>query len=197
LGIEAQQKTVQDFIAGKGWVSLGEFVEVESGKRNDRPELRKALALAKSSKATVIIAKMDRLGRRASYVLNLLDNFGVKFIFAEMPGASELEVGIRAVIAQEEGRMISERTKAALAAARLRGVKLGTYATTLAPINRKAAQDRAQALSRTIGQLRAQGIKTTRGICQELNARGIPAARAGTRWHLQTVHRLLKRINGK
>lgn len=194
LGLDAQRESVANYLKQHGGNLIREFKEIESGKKNHRPKLEEALALAKSEKAVLIIAKMDRLGRRASYVLNLLDNSNVDFVFTEMPHASDLEIGIRAVVAQEESRVISERTKAAMAAAKARGVKLGTYGATLAQRNKNAAYTQARGLAKLIGQLRAQRIETVREIRDELNARGIPTARSG-KWHLQTVHNLLKRID--
>ena len=195
LGLEAQKKSVADHLNGGRWKVIAEFVEVESGKRNNRPELARALALAKQTGATLILAKMDRLGRRASYVLNLLDTSGVRFVFVEMPHASKLEIGIRAVVAEEEGRSISERTKAALAAAKRRGVKLGTYGRELALQNKAAAAARARKLAPTIAEIRASGAQTVRAVADELNRRGVPSAR-GARWHVPAVFRLLRLIDG-
>ena len=195
LGLEAQVKSVLDYLNGGAWKLIAEFKEVESGKRNDRPELQRALALAKQTGATVILAKMDRLGRRASYVLNLLDNSGVRFVFVEMPHASKLEIGIRAVVAEEEGRAISERTKAALAAAKRRGVKLGTYGRELARQNKAAAAEHARKLAPTVAEIRASGAQSIRNIRDELNRRNIKSAR-GARWHVPAVFRLLHLIDG-
>jgi DNA invertase Pin-like site-specific DNA recombinase len=199
LGLDAQKKSVEDYLNGGDWRLIAEYVEVESGKRDNRPEMEKALAHAKASGATLILAKMDRLGRRAGTVLKMLDDYGkagVKFVFVEMPHASKLEIGIRAVVAEEEGRMISERTKAALAAAKRRGVKLGKHGAELARQNKQAAQQRATDLAPTIAEIRAGGAKTVRGICDELNNRGIPAPRGG-HWFIPSAFRLLKLIDGK
>ncbi len=195
LGLDAQSKTVRDYLNGGKWELVGEFVEVISGKREDRPELNKALTLAKNEGATVIVAKMDRLGRKASHLLSMLDKSGVRFVFAEMPYASELEIGIRAVVAQEESRLISARTKAALQAAKARGVKLGKHGVKLAATNKAAANDRAADLKPFIEEIRASGIVTVRGICDELNRRGIPSARGG-KWFIPQTHRVLKRMAG-
>src|ERR671927_1374969 len=124
LGLEAQRKAVEDFLNGGRWDLIAEFVEVESGKRDDRPKLADALALCRLHNATLVIAKLDRLSRDAHFLLGL-QKAGVRFVAADMPEANELVVGIMAVVAQAERKMISARTKAALAAAKARGKRLG------------------------------------------------------------------------
>jgi DNA invertase Pin-like site-specific DNA recombinase len=125
LGLEAQREAVTVFLNGGNWELIREFKEVESGKAEDnRPELAKALHLCKVTGAKLVIAKLDRLSRNAAFLLGL-QNAGVPFVAADMPEANEMVVGILAVIAQAERKMISQRTKAALAAAKRRGVKLG------------------------------------------------------------------------
>ena len=125
LGLEAQRKAVSDFLNGGNWKLVEELVEVESGKHDhNRPALHKALEACKVYGATLVIAKLDRLSRDAHFLLGL-QKAGVKFVAADMPEANEMVVGIMALVAQAERRMISERTKAALQAAKARGVKLG------------------------------------------------------------------------
>src|SRR5918995_6882481 len=124
LGLEAQRKAVEDYLNGGRWQVLAEFVEVESGKREDRPKLAEALALCRLHGATLVIAKLDRLSRDAHFLLGL-QKAGVRFVAADMPEANEMVVGIMAVVAQAERKMISARTKAALAAAKARGKRLG------------------------------------------------------------------------
>ena len=119
LGLEAQRDAVQALINRNGGRLLEEITEVESGKRNDRPELRRAICRAKVSGARLIIAKLDRLSRNASFLLHLRDG-GVRFIAADLPNADETVVGIMAVIAQREREMIAQRTREALAVARKR-----------------------------------------------------------------------------
>jgi DNA invertase Pin-like site-specific DNA recombinase len=124
LGFEAQRAAVESFLNGGNWGLVKEHVEVESGKDDrNRPALHKALEACKVYGATLVIAKLDRLIRDAHFLLGL-QKAGVKFIAADMPEANEMVVGIMALVAQAERRMISERTKAALAAAKARGVKL-------------------------------------------------------------------------
>ena len=124
LGLEAQRQAVEDFLNGGNWQLVKEFVEVESGKKADRPQLAKAFQLCRLIGAKLVIAKLDRLSRDAHFLLGL-EKAGVDFVAADMPQANRLTIGIMAVMAQHEREMISERTKAALAAAKRRGVKLG------------------------------------------------------------------------
>lgn len=197
-GLDAQREAVARYLNGGSWELLGEYVEVESGKRTDRAELARAIAHARKAKATLIVAKMDRLGRRASHTLGLLDNAGVPFVFVEMPHASKLEIGIRAVVAEEEGRNISARTKAGLAAAKAKGIQLGNR-TNLAEAQQKgqaaqkaAAQQQAGNVLPVIRSIQAAGATTLRQIADALNARGIPTARGGE-WQANSVKRILDR----
>lgn len=120
LGLEAQRHTVKTFTSSHGYQVTAEYQDVESGKHNDRPGLAKALARAKATGATLIIAKLDRLSRNASFIMALRDS-GVDFVAADMPEANTLTVGIMALLAQQERELISTRTKAALDAKKARG----------------------------------------------------------------------------
>ena len=124
LGLEAQRKAVADYLNGGRWRLVSELIEVESGANANRPKLAEALALCRSHRATLVVAKLDRLARDAHFLLGL-QKAGVDFVAADMPSANRMTVGIMALVAEEERRMISARTKAALAAAKVRGVKLG------------------------------------------------------------------------
>lgn len=124
LGLEAQRKVIEDFAASRGAEVLARFTEVESGRKADRPELAKALHVAKVTGATLVIAKLDRLSRNAAFLLALRDS-GVRFVAVDMPEANDLTVGIMALVAQAEREAISRRTKEARAVAKARGVKLG------------------------------------------------------------------------
>lgn len=202
LGLEAQRSAVEAFLNGGRWRLLEEYREVESGKRNERPELAKALKHCKVTGATLVIAKLDRLSRDAHFLLSL-QKAGVKFVAADMPEANEMVVGIMAVVAQGERRMISERTKAALAAAKARGVKLGNPngATHLEGIGndaavakvRQLAAERADNLADVVRHIEDQGVRSVRGIADELNRRQIMTPRGG-RWHATSVARLLDRV---
>jgi DNA invertase Pin-like site-specific DNA recombinase len=124
LGLEAQREAVGSLCRNRGWNIVAEFTEVESGKRDDRPELERAMHRAKVTGGVLVIAKLDRLSRSAAMITRLQEE-GTRFIAANMPEACELTVGMLAVVAREERKAISERTKAALAAAKARGAKLG------------------------------------------------------------------------
>src|SRR4051812_41758138 len=127
LGLEAQRKAVTDFLDGGHWQLVAEAVEVESGKRSDRPKLQEALRLCRLHGATLVIAKLDRLARNVAFISNLMES-GVDFVAVDFPQANRLTVHILAAVAEHEREMIAQRTKAALAAAKARGVKLGNPA---------------------------------------------------------------------
>ncbi|MGU3664550.1 recombinase family protein [Methylobacterium sp. A49B] len=198
LGLEAQRQAVADFLAGGSWRHVAELVEVESGSRDARPRLSEALALCRLHGATLVIAKLDRLSRDAAFLLNL-QKAGVRFVAADIPEANELVVGIMAVVAQAERKMISARTKAALAAAKARGVRLGKPVN---PFNRESgqargrtqqthrAEQRAQDLAPMIAAARAERAISLRQIAAVLNARVIPAARSGA-WSAAQIQRVL------
>ena len=171
---------------------IADYTEVESGGNNNRPALTKALAHAKKAKATLLIAKADRLSRKVAFVAMLLDS-KVKFVACDMPHASRFEWHIRAAIAEEESRMISVRTKAALAAAKARGVKLGTYAPILAANNKAKAEAFADGVRDVVRELQASGATSIRALVVALNEKGIKSPRGG-QWHLRTVARLLRTI---
>src|SRR6187397_2824308 len=124
LGLEAQRKAILDYLNGGAWQLTAEFVEVESGKHSDRPQLVAALETCRKHKAKLVIAKLDRLSRNLAFIATLMES-GVEFIAVDNPHANKLTVHILAAVAQHEREMISERTKAALAAAKKRGQQLG------------------------------------------------------------------------
>lgn len=203
LGLDAQKQAVRTFLNGGDWDLIGEFTEVESGKNNNRPELGKALAVCRLKNARLVIAKLDRLSRDAHFLLGL-QNAGVDFVCADMPQADSSMVGFMAIIAQHERRMISERTKAALAAAKARGVKLGNPENLS---NQKLgsergnaakaekAQSRAADLLPVIADIRAEGHATLTAIASALNARGFRTARGGD-WAPTQVARVLAHQGG-
>jgi DNA invertase Pin-like site-specific DNA recombinase len=176
-------------------------MEVESGKRGYRPKLAEALKLCRLHGATLIIAKLDRLARNVAFISNLMES-GVEFHAVDFPQANRLTVHILAAVAEHEAKAISERTKAALAAAKRRGVKLGGYrGTTMTKAMRKAASEattkrakaRAADLAPTITELQAAGATSLREIAAGLNERGIPTARGTGSWSATQVMRVLGR----
>ncbi len=204
LGLEAQRKAIDDFAASRSAEVLARFTEVESGRKADRPELTKAIELARLTGATLVIAKLDRLSRNAAFLLTLRDS-GVKFLAVDMPEANDLTVGIMALVAQQEREAISRRTKEALAAAKARGVKLGNPngaaalrragkgGAALREVAARNADDFASALMPVIAEIGGAGHRTLRSIAAELNIRGIRTRRGG-RWHVSNVRNLLGRL---
>ncbi len=204
LGLEAQRKAIDDFATARRAGVIGQFTEVESGRRADRPELEKALTLAKLTGATLVIAKLDRLSRNAAFLLTLRDS-GVRFLAVDMPEANDLTVGIMALVAQQEREAISRRTREALAAAKARGVRLGNP-NGAAALRRAGkggvalrrtvtanADEFAEALAAVIEEIHATGRTTLRAIAAELNTRGMMTRRGG-RWHVSNVRNLLSRL---
>lgn len=219
LGLDAQRYAVRDLAARRELNLLAEFTEVESGKKNDRPELTAALHHAKVTGATLVIAKLDRLSRNAAFLLALRDS-GVRFIAADMPDANDLTIGVLAVIAQAEREAISRRTSEALAAIKARLAADGTYTSPrsnrtitrlgnpngAAPLCRAKrgnsaalAATKAKAMSRALDlvpvtrSVTASGASTLREIADAFNARGIVTPRGG-KWHPASVRNLMVRL---
>ena len=221
LGLDAQRVAVATFLNGGKWSLVRELVEVESGKRADRPKLAEALALCRLHGAVLLVAKLDRLSRNAAFLFNLRDA-GVRFIAADMPEANEMTVGIMAVVAEGERKAISKRTTEALAAAKVRlanlteeeradriakgrAVKLGAVrwdhlqaggadrGRVAGIATRQAkASSRAVDLAPIIAELRAEGVTTFAALAEALTARGIPTARGASTWSPMQVSRVLK-----
>ncbi len=196
LGLEAQQKTVRDYLNGGAWELVGEFVEVESGKYADRPELTRALEACRKQKARLVIAKLDRLSRNLAFIATLM-NAGVEFVAVDNPHASRLTLHILAAVAEHERVAISERTKAALAAAKARGRRLGTPdpkgAVKRMHIALKAKTSRfASNVLPIIREIQGAGHKSRNAIAGQLNARKVATARGGRWTHVQ-VEKILAR----
>lgn len=199
LGLEAQQAAVARYLNGGAWELIGEFREVETGKGADalakRPQLRAALDACKKIGATLLIAKLDRLARNVHFVSGLLET-GVEFVAADMPQANKVMIQMHAVMSEWERDQISARTKAALAAAKVRGVVLGRAgAENLRPNieeRQRAADDFAAKLRPLFEGMKARGL-SQRAMVEELNSFGLPAPKGGA-WRLSQVQRVLARL---
>jgi DNA invertase Pin-like site-specific DNA recombinase len=192
LGLEAQRQAVTAYLNGGRWTVLAEFVEIESGKKSDRPQLAAAIAAAKKAKATLIVAKLDRLARNLHFLSGLMES-GVDFLAVDNPTANRLTVQILAAVAEDEARRISDRTKAALAAAKARGTVLGKNGAKLAAANKAAADEFATKIKTKLFRSIAAG-KTAAEIADEFNAAGIATPRGG-RWHVTSIRRMASRLS--
>jgi DNA invertase Pin-like site-specific DNA recombinase len=198
LGLEAQQAAVRAFLNSGAWKLLSEFTEIESGAKNARPELAKALSACRLKGANLVIAKLDRLSRDAHFLLGL-DKADVDFVAADMPSANRMTVGIMAVVAEEERRMIAARTKAALAAAKARGVALGGWkggpqvdGHLGAAANKNKAEAFAMKLASIMSELQGRSL-SLRQMAAELTAQGIQTPRGGA-WTAAGVRGVLARL---
>jgi len=202
LGIEAQRATVTRFAEAEGIQIIAEYVEAETGKGEDaldrRPQLAAALAAAKTAKCCVLVSKLDRLSRDVAFVSGLMAQ-RVPFIVAELGrDADPFMLHLYAALAEKERRLISERTKAALAVRKATGAKLGnpTNIRQAGDIGRttliEAADDHARTLLPLLRTLRTEGAVTIGAVTRSLNERKIPTAR-GSRWHVSSVANLLAR----
>ena len=195
LGLEAQRAQVQEYLAKNNLALVAEYTEVESTRRRKRPVLDEALKACKKQKAVLLIAKLDRLGRSVAFISSLME-FKVEFVAVDFPQANKLTLHMLSAFAEYERDQISLRTKSALKAAKKRGVKLGQHGKrVLSKQNRQAANRFAKQLKPTVETILAQGFKTIRAIRDEFNARNIATFRGGgSKWHIATVHGLLKRL---
>ncbi|NML92016.1 recombinase family protein [Sphingobium sp. TB-6] len=200
LGLDAQRAAVTAYISAGGHTLATEYVEVESGTKAGRPQLIAALAECRLHKTTLLIAKLDRLARNVAFIANLMDG-GVDFVACDMPQANRLTLHLLAAIAEHEREMISQRTKAALAAAKVRGVRLGnprggevlagTYregAAASAAGRRAKADQHSRAAAPAIREIVTSGLDSSRAIATALNRRGIPSPTGGT-WYEEQVRR--------
>jgi DNA invertase Pin-like site-specific DNA recombinase len=189
LGLEAQRKAVLDYLNGGSWKLIEEFVEVESGKHADRPQLAAALAACKKHKARLVIAKLDRLSRNLAFIAAMMES-GVEFTAVDNPHANKLTLHILAAVAEHEREMISERTKAALQAAKARGVRLGNPQLAkaakrgVAAVRANARQFAANVLP-IIEEIERTGITSQNAIAAKLNERNVRTARGGKWTHVQ------------
>lgn len=206
LGLEGQQAAVQQYVKGTGVRILAGYIEVESGKRADRPQLAKALAHARRAKAVLVVAKLDRLARNVAFLSALMEA-GVEFLACDNPTANRLTIHILAAVAEDEARRISDRTKAALAAFKARGGQLGASRPESRNLSAEARQNGALAgaaavtaladrayedLRPILVRLRQAGTSLT-GIAELLNAAG-HLTRRGGQWNHVTVGRACERL---
>lgn len=197
LGLEAQQASIEKYVASVGGQIIKWYVDIESGKNDDRPEFQKAIAQVRRTRgAKLIVAKQDRIARKAVTALQLIDE-GL-FVDLSNPFANRLEMQLRAVIDEEEARRISERTKAALQAAKMRGVQLGTPENLTQEARQSGAdklrQQAVDAYSKAIAEIlkqRSQGLSFD-SIAQNLNGLGM-TTRTGAEFRAMTVRRILER----
>jgi DNA invertase Pin-like site-specific DNA recombinase len=205
LGLEAQQACVNAFIAARPDARLvaPPFTEIESGKVNDRPELVKALLRAKVTGSTLIVARLDRLSRNATFLMTLRDS-GVSFVACDNPEANNLTIGILALVAQQERESTSQRTKDALAAAKARGVRLGSrtggahlrghdYHLAAHAALTAQAKARAHDLADVFTDLANEGIVSANAQAIALNERGIITPRGG-KWSARSVINVKSRL---
>lgn len=208
LGLEAQRQAVENFLSGGEWTLLAEYVEVESGRTGNRPELAKALAHCRAHRATLIVAKLDRLARSVHFLTGLLEA-GVEVRFCDLPQiegpTGRFLLQSMAAVAELEAGLISARTKAALAAARARGVKLGGFRgrtgtaedMAVARAARSAeARRRAADFAPILARLDPEGTASLRGLAKALDAESVPTPSGSGRWTAAAVSRIKNKLAG-
>lgn len=200
LGLEAQQAAIDSFVQHDDRL-LASYVEVESGKDDNRPELAKALRHVELTGATLLVAKLDRLSRAVSFIAQLMDS-KVDFVACDQPSATPLTIHIYAAMAEHERKMISERTRAALKAAKDRGVKLGGFrgAKVNPALGTAAQKERAvtfnNRIAAVLADLQKDGSLSLSELARQLNARGIPTSRGGE-WAATQVARAMAGVESR
>jgi len=198
LGIEAQKNTTTGYLASVNGELVESYKDIESGSKNNRPELQRALRKCRLTGATLLIAKLDRLSRNALFLMELRDS-SIKFVCCDMPEANNFTVGILACMAEYERELISERTKAGLKAAKARGVILGnpnlhlirnTDTTAATAALTAKAQARNTELRQVINEMKSEGKLTLRQLATKLNEAGYTTAR-GSKFHPTSISRVL------
>jgi len=205
LGLEAQRAAVEGYLNGGSWKIVAEFTEIESGRRSDRPALEEALAAARVHQAPLVVAKVDRLTRSVAFLSKLLEA-GVDVRFADLPSiegpTGRFMLQQMASVAELEAGLISSRTKAALAAAKARGKRLGGHRGIKLSEQSQAAgrsvqadraKQRAADLAPVLSRLSSKGITSASAMARALTERGIPTARGGTKWTALQVLRVTAR----
>ncbi len=206
LGLEAQQAAIQAFLRPGDALLQPPYVEIESGRRADRPQLLAAVERCRRTGATLLIAKLDRLARNVAFIANLMDS-GVEFEACDFREANRLTVHILAAVAEHEAKMISERTKVALAAAKRRGTQLGGdrgYRPPAPPsgldtakataVRQRKADHAAFGVLPVIERLRGEGVQSLGGLARRLNEAGQPTPRGKGEWTATAVKRVLARV---
>lgn len=199
LGLEAQRDAVMRYLNGGDWELVAEFTEVESGRKSRRPELEAAVAYCKKHKATLVVAKLDRLYRNAYFVAKLMHE-RIPFVCCDNPHANKMTIHILAAVAENEADLISTRTKAALGVIKARGGVLGSPtpeigAEAAGKVVAAQADKMAESVMPIINDLRRKGLTTYRELAEALNARGVPTARGGE-WFASTVRNYVLRDKG-
>lgn len=202
LGLEAQQMAVREYLQASQGKLLSEYTEIETGRRRDRPQLQAALELCRRSRAILVVGKLDRLARNVAFVSSLLES-RVRFVAVDMPEADVTFLQMAAVFGEWEARKVSERTKAALEAAKARGTRLGWAMASRAAQQPEASRMGVDAIRQRaalfaantrpiIESIQKAGVTTLSGIANALNCRGVRTQRGG-RWYPTTVRNLLQR----
>lgn len=193
LGLEAQQSAVQQYCALNDHILLRDVTEVQSTRKH-RAGLYEALNLCRKNKATLIVARLDRLGRDVEQIAGIVKS-DIDIIVTDNPHANRFTIHILAAVAEENRQRISDTTKDALSAAKKRGVELGKNGKALSVVNKQAADDFANKLFPMLRRLKNRGIVSVRAVSQELNKKGVPTFRTGGKWHPSTVYTLMNRLN--
>ena len=202
LGLEAQQQQAMQYLQQVNGHMIQEFVEVESGRKANRPELEKAIDLCRAYNATLLVAKFDRLSRDAHFLLGL-QKAGIKFIAADNPQSNQLTLGILAIVAKQEAKAISERTKAALAAAKARGLKLGGDSgyrgnkddlVTATEAKKAKADETAKLLEPILNRVNPDGKLSFNKVAQVLNMEGVTTLSGKGKWYPSTVKNVYHRL---
>lgn len=185
LGLEGQRASVLEFVEGKGTI-IAEFSEVISGKLVNRPQMQKAFAVCKKKKAILVIARLDRLARNVAFISSLMES-KVDFVAVDMPHANRFTVHILAAVGEYERELISQRTKAAMKAAKTRGIRMGSPdpmkgALLAAKATKKKTRKYRTNVLPIIREIQRAGVTTLTGIATALTARGIPTSRGGEWW---------------
>ena len=198
LGLDGQKKAVTDYLAGQPHAIVGEFTEVESGRKSKRPELDAALKCCRKHNASLVVARTDRLSRNVHFLSGLMER-KVEFVAVDNPSASNLSLHIMCAVAEEEARLCSLRVRAALAAAKERGVELGKHGKILAKENKAKANNFAKTIASTMGEVAAECIKESgkvsyRAMANLFNKKKIKTPRGG-KWHGVTIKNYCDRLN--